>query len=231
MAAARASHKPVEMPFTDCCKPAIFSVKMQLAVDTVPAHGLGIISTLQVDNYRLAVNGSTLFARGTVEPGAVTFDKQRTFLTRIPAGVLRPGMNDLHYITVRDGFPYTDIYPPIIADYDALEAYSARRLFFMNEYYALCAAVLGMLGLLAAIMTFPVRTTGAFPPGSARSRRASSPIWSTPCGRAPHSAARGGCSCFSRSNCSCRPPSRVSSTAGRGGRCAGRSWGRSRSMR
>ncbi|WP_086735860.1 sensor histidine kinase [Erythrobacter colymbi] len=153
-AAARAPHKPVELPFTDCCKPAIFSVKMQFAVDTVPAHGLGIISTLQVDNYRLAVNGSTLFARGTVEPGAVTFDGQRTFLTRIPAGVLRPGMNELHYITVRDGFPYTDIYPPIIADYDALEAYSAKRLFFMNEYYALCAAVLGMLGLLAAIMTF-----------------------------------------------------------------------------
>lgn len=89
-----------------------------------------------------------------MEPGAVTFDGQRTFLTRIPAGVLRPGMNELHYITVRNGFPYTDIYPPIIADYDALEAYSARRLFFMNEYYALCAAVLGMLGLLAAIMTF-----------------------------------------------------------------------------
>jgi signal transduction histidine kinase len=84
----------------------------------------------------------------------VTFDGQRTFLTRIPAGVVRPGINELQYITVRDGFPYTDINPPIIADYDALEAHSAKRLFFMNDFYTLCAAVLGMLGLLAAIMTF-----------------------------------------------------------------------------
>jgi signal transduction histidine kinase len=153
-AAAKAAHKPAELPFTHCCDTAIFSVKMQFKVDTVPAEGLGIISTLQADNYRLAVNGSTLFAQGSLTPGAVTFDGQRTFLTRIPAGVLRPGINELHYITVRDGFPYTDILPPLIADYGALDAYSAARLYMIRDFYIPCAAVLGMLGLLAAIMTF-----------------------------------------------------------------------------
>ncbi len=153
-AAAKAAHNPAELPFTHCCDTAIFSVKMAFNLDKVPAGGLGIISTLQVDNYRLAVNGSTLFARGRLAPGAVTFHGQRTFLTRIPAGVLRPGTNTVQYITVRDGFPYTDIYPPIIAEYGPLEAHSATRLFVMSDFYALCAAVLGMLGLLAAIMTF-----------------------------------------------------------------------------
>lgn len=153
-AAARAQHKPAELPFTHCCDTAIFSVKMQFKVDAVPAHGLGIISTVQVDNYRLAVNGSTLFARGSLVPGAVTFDGQRTFLTRIPAGVLRPGINEVHYITVRDGFPYTDIIPPLIADFDELDAFSAARLYMIRDFYIPCAAVLGMLGLLAAIMTF-----------------------------------------------------------------------------
>jgi signal transduction histidine kinase len=127
---------------------------MQFRLDTVPAEGLGLISTLQVDNYRLAVNGSTLFAEGSLTPGRVTYDGQRTFLTRIPAGVLRKGINELHYITVRDGFPYTDILPPLIADYDALDAYSATRLYMIRDFYIPCAAVLGMLGLLAAIMTF-----------------------------------------------------------------------------
>lgn len=153
-AAAKAAHKPAELPFTHCCDTAIFSVKMQFKVDTVPAQGLGIISTLQVDNYRLAVNGSTLFAQGSLTPGAVTFDGQRTFLTRIPAGVLQPGINELHYITVRDGFPYTDIFPPLIAEHNALDAYSAARLYMIRDFYIPCAAVLGMLGLLAAIMTF-----------------------------------------------------------------------------
>jgi signal transduction histidine kinase len=153
-AAATAAHKPIDLPFTHCCDTAIFSVKMQFRLDTVPAEGLGLISTLQVDNYRLAVNGSTLFAEGSLTPGRVTYDGQRTFLTRIPAGVLRTGNNELHYITVRDGFPYTDILPPLIADYDALDAYSATRLYMIRDFYIPCAAVLGMLGLLAAIMTF-----------------------------------------------------------------------------
>lgn len=153
-AAAIAAHKPIDLPFTHCCDTAIFSVKMQFRLDTVPAEGLGLISTLQVDNYRLAVNGSTLFAEGSLTPGRVTYDGQRTFLTRIPAGVLRTGNNELHYITVRDGFPYTDILPPLIADYDALDAYSATRLYMIRDFYIPCAAVLGMLGLLAAIMTF-----------------------------------------------------------------------------
>ncbi|NBB24214.1 hypothetical protein GVM20_03625 [Porphyrobacter sp. SLTP] len=153
-AAAAAAHKPIDLPFTHCCDTAIFSVKMQFKLDTVPAEGLGLISTLQVDNYRLAVNGSTLFAEGSLTPGRVTYDGQRTFLTRIPAGVLRTGINELHYITVRDGFPYTDILPPLIADYDALDAYSATRLYMIRDFYIPCAAVLGMLGLLAAIMTF-----------------------------------------------------------------------------
>lgn len=153
-AAAIAAHKPIDLPFTHCCDTAIFSVKMQFKLDTVPAEGLGLISTLQVDNYRLAVNGSALFAEGSLTPGRVTYDGQRTFLTRIPAGVLRTGINELHYITVRDGFPYTDILPPLIADYDALDAYSATRLYMIRDFYIPCAAVLGMLGLLAAIMTF-----------------------------------------------------------------------------
>jgi two-component system, NarL family, sensor histidine kinase UhpB len=153
-AAAKAGHEPAELPFTHCCDTAVFSVKMQFKVDEVPPEGLGIISTLQADNYRLAVNGSTLFAQGSLTPGAVTFDGQRTFLTRIPAGVLRPGINELHYITVRDGFPYTDILPPLIAGYNALDAYSAARLYMIRDFYVPCAAVLGMLGLLAAIMTF-----------------------------------------------------------------------------
>ncbi|GAA0763777.1 hypothetical protein GCM10009076_18940 [Erythrobacter ramosus] len=153
-AAAKAQYQPVEIPFTHCCDTAIFSVRINVKVDAVPANGLGIISTLQADNYRLAVNGSTLFARGQMQPGAVTFDGQRTFLTRIPAGLLREGSNEIQYITVRDGFPYTDIYPPIIAEFDALESYSANRLFFINGFYMLSAAVLGMLGLLAGIMTF-----------------------------------------------------------------------------
>lgn len=153
-AASRATYQPVELPWTHCCDTAMFAVRIGFKVDAVAPGGLGIISTLQADNYHMAVNGSVLFERGEMEVGKTTFHGQKTFLTRVPAGLLRPGINELTYVTVRDGFPYTDIYPPTIADYRALDSFSARRLFFAYDFYVLSALAIGLLGVLAGIMVF-----------------------------------------------------------------------------
>ncbi len=132
-AAANASYKPIELKpagtmWTHCCDTAIFAVRIPFQVDKIPANGLGMISDLQVDNYTLAVNGSTLVARGQMQPGRGSFHGQIKKLTRIPAGLLKQGRNELIYITLRDGFPYTDILAPRIADYDALDRHTASRL-------------------------------------------------------------------------------------------------------
>ncbi len=152
--AATASYQPVTLPWTYCCDTALFAVRMSFAVDSVPANGLGIISYLEVDNYILAVNGTPIVERGGMEPGAGSFDGQIRTLTRIPSGLLRPGDNTLTYITLRDGFPYTDILAPKIADYRALEAYSARSLFLASGFPLVSGTLLGLLGLLATIMVF-----------------------------------------------------------------------------
>lgn len=155
LAAARAVRlEDVQLPWTHCCDTANFAAEITLNVDDVPATGLGIISTLQVDNYRLYVNDTLLVGEGSVTPGAGTFHGQKTFLTRIPAGLLRQGSNTLTYITLRDGFPYTDIYPPLVGEYDAMQAYSAARLWTMNEFANYAAMLLGLLGLLATVMVF-----------------------------------------------------------------------------
>lgn len=150
--AARARYAAVELPFTDCCSTASFAVRMHFNLDTVPEKGLGILSTLQVDNYILRANGSTIVSEGRMVPGRQSFHGQKTFITRIPSGLLRAGDNELTYITVRDGFPYTDIMPPLIAEYDALSAYAARRLWIMGDYPLLGGMVLGLLGLFGALM-------------------------------------------------------------------------------
>jgi two-component system, NarL family, sensor histidine kinase UhpB len=153
-AAARAAFKPAEIPFTHCCDAASFAVKMKFRQAAIPAEGLGIISTLQVDNYLMAVNGTTLFAEGRLTKDRPSFHGQQTYLARIPGGLLRPGENELTYITVRSGFPYTDIYPPLVGPYNAVRDFSAARLWQINDFTRYSAIVLGLLGLLAAVMVF-----------------------------------------------------------------------------
>ena len=153
-AAKSAPLQDVKLPWTHCCDTAMFVAEITMRVDDVPSTGLGIVSTLQVDNYRLYVNDTLVVGEGSIVPGAGTFHGQRTFLTRIPAGLLRQGDNTLTYITLRDGFPYTDIYPPLIGEYEAMRAFSAARLWNMNEFPNYAAMLLSLLGLLATVMVF-----------------------------------------------------------------------------
>lgn len=152
--AARAQFEPAELPWTYCCDTAVFAVRMTFTLDRVPADGLGIISYLETDNYQLAVNGSPIVARGRMQPGKGSFHGQIRTLARMPSGLLRPGTNTLTYITLRDGFPYTDVLEPSIADYAALDRYSARGLFLASGYNLLTGGLLGLLGLIATIMAF-----------------------------------------------------------------------------
>jgi two-component system sensor histidine kinase UhpB len=153
-AARNAAFKPVTLPWTYCCDSAAFAVRGAFTLDAIPARGLGIISDLQVDNYQLAINGTVLVARGRLSAKNPSFHGQIKYLTRIPAGVLRQGRNELMYVTVRDGFPYTDIIAPRIAEHDALDQHTARRLFFIGDFYRLSGFLLGLLGLLATLMVF-----------------------------------------------------------------------------
>jgi two-component system, NarL family, sensor histidine kinase UhpB len=152
--AANARYEPVELPWTYCCDTAVFAVRMTFMVDQVPTNGLGIISYLETDNYLLAVNGTPIVARGRMQPGDGSFHGQIRTLTRMPSGLLKPGANTLTYITMRDGFPYTDVLEPKIADFAALEAYSARSLFLASGYNLLTGGLLGLLGLIATVMVF-----------------------------------------------------------------------------
>ena len=152
--AATARFEPVELPWTYCCDTAVFAVKMTFTLDRVPAEGLGIFPNLQTDNFQLALNGSPIVVRGRMEPGNGSFHGQVRTMVRMPSGLLKQGTNTLTFITLRDGFPYTDVFEPKIADYAALEQYTARKLFLASPFYLLTGGLLGLLGVIATIMMF-----------------------------------------------------------------------------
>lgn len=151
-AIAKARYASAELPFTHCCDTAIFAVQLDFVLPDVPARGLGILSTLQTDNYQLFANGSLIVGEGSMTPGGQDFFGQKTFLERIPAGVLREGVNTLQYITVRDGFPYTDIMPPLVGEHDALQQFAGQRLWVMNEYVAYNGLLMALVGLFGALL-------------------------------------------------------------------------------
>ena len=151
-AMAKARFGPTELPFTYCCDTAVFVVELDFTLNAVPSSGLAVLSTLQTDNYRLLVNGSQIVGEGSMVPGEQNFFGQKTFLKRVPSGVLREGLNTLQYVTVRDGFPYTDISPPLLAEHDALQTFAAQRLWVMNEYVAYTGLLMALVGLFGALL-------------------------------------------------------------------------------
>ena len=143
--------RKIDLPHTVCCDPTYTILNLDFTPPAYGSAGLGIISDHAVDNYRLYLNGTIVDARGRMEMGDQTFDGGSRRLVHLPAGLVKQGINTLTYHTVRESIPYTDLRPPIVAEYTALSAWSAKRLWVLNDYRqltALCAAIVGLIALL-----------------------------------------------------------------------------------
>lgn len=153
-AADAAQHQKINLPYTDCCDPAYLSLRLTFNLDDIPQSGLGLVATQQVDNFIYRINGSVIHQMGRMEFGNQTFHGQQPYLLHLPEGLLKKGENQLSIITVRHGFPYTDLYPPKVTEYLQLREVTALRFWQFSEYRLLGGALTFILGLLALIMIF-----------------------------------------------------------------------------
>ena len=153
-AADAAPHNKVNLPYVDCCDPAYLSLKLNFNMDEIPPSGLGLIASQQVDNFVYRLNGSIIHQRGRMEFGKQTFDGQRPYLLHLPEGLLKKGENELSIITVRHGFPYTDLFEPLMGEYGEVQKMTALRFWQTLDYRLLGGALTFILGLLALIMVF-----------------------------------------------------------------------------
>lgn len=123
-------------------------------MDEVPEQGLGLLAYQQVDNMILLINGSVVAADGSMTIGRQTFQGQKGRVVLVPSGLLRTGVNTVGFITVRDGFPYTDLYPPILAPADQVKTWASRRLWQTNESVLIGGWSTFILGLFAVVIAF-----------------------------------------------------------------------------
>lgn len=151
-AAATATYKPVELPYTDCCDPSYLALKLHFDLPAVPPDGLGMVTYQQVDNFILMVNGSTVLSEGRMEFGKQTFHGQQPHLVRLPSGLLRAGDNEITFITVRHGFPYSDLIAPVLGRYEQVAPWAARRMWQYTDHALIAGWTTFLLGLFAALL-------------------------------------------------------------------------------
>jgi two-component system sensor histidine kinase UhpB len=156
-AADAATYRAVELPYTDCCDPAYLALRANFDLPEVPAEGLGLIAFQQADNFIIRANGSIVHQIGEMEAGKQTFHGQRAHLVRIPAGLLKPGANQLSLVTVRHGYPYTDLFPPLMGRYEQVRAATATRFWQTIDLRMLGGWLTFILGLFALILLFRSR--------------------------------------------------------------------------
>ncbi|MDP3405241.1 MAG: ATP-binding protein [Brevundimonas sp.] len=154
VAAAQARYQPVELPHTECCEPVYLALKLRFDLAAVPAEGLGLAAYQQVDNFVVQVNGSTISSRGEMTFPHQTFEGQRPLVERIPAGLLKVGSNELLFITVRQGMPYSDLVAPILGPWASVAQWAEVRMWRTVDYRQLSGLTTAIIGLFALMLAF-----------------------------------------------------------------------------
>lgn len=147
-----AQFKPVELPYTECCVPVYLALKLQFDAPKVPEGGLGLLNFHQVDNFIVALNGSILQQDGEMTFGRQTFHGQTRSMIRVPKGLFKPFGNELIYITVRDGFPYTDLQVVKMAPFDDMKEWTQRRSFMLGTMPYITSTITFLVGALALVI-------------------------------------------------------------------------------
>lgn len=154
---AKAAFKPAELPIEDCCEPGYRAVRLSFDQPAAPAASLGVVPRIGADNYRMLVNGSPIYADGSMTLPRVTYAGNVRRVFHVPGGVLKPGKNTLDFILVRDdGAPFFFVGGAAIGDYDALRAAYASRSFTLNDYLIISISI----GAVIALLVFTVWVRG-----------------------------------------------------------------------
>lgn len=150
-ALGKAEFKPVQLPWSDCCESGYRAVRMQFSLAAIPEGGLGLVSHLDADNYRLHVNGSLFIGDGEMILPFISYHGVNRATYRIPPKLLKVGTNRLDYIMVRDaGIPRFAMRMPTIGEFETIKKAYSWRNFSFTSLRAMSQAI----GFAAAMLAF-----------------------------------------------------------------------------
>ncbi|MDP3378334.1 MAG: ATP-binding protein, partial [Brevundimonas sp.] len=82
------------------------------------------------------------------------FEGQRPVVERIPAGLLKVGANEVLFITVRQGLPYSDLVTPILGPWAQVAQWAEVRMWRSVDYRQLSGLTTAIIGLFALMLAF-----------------------------------------------------------------------------
>lgn len=140
-----------EMPAWHCCENGYRAFRYSFDLDRIPQKGLGIAPHIRADNFAIYVNGSFIAGTGRLYLPDHTYDSMIRETYHVPANAVLVGRNQVTFVLVRDGIPYFDYFPPILAEYSYLEQRLERTNWLSNGYTYGVLAAIGMVALFSLI--------------------------------------------------------------------------------
>lgn len=151
-AAAQAEFETIpEMPAWHCCESGYRAFRYSFDLDAIPEKGLGIAPHIRADNFAIYVNDGFIAGKGRFGLPDHTYDSMIRETYHIPPNMLSIGRNDVTFVLVREGIPYFDYFPPILAEYSYLEERLERTNWLSNGYTYGVLAAIGMVALFSLI--------------------------------------------------------------------------------
>lgn len=149
---ARATFKPVELPWSDCCGPGYRAVRFNVDIPVVPEAGVALVPNLDADNLLVRVNGQPVVTHGRMTLPKPTYEGNVKHVYQVPPAMFRPGLNQVEYVMVRQVLPYFDVTKPIFADYAVAWPLFKAREFILTDYEMIGAAIGAVIALFAVVM-------------------------------------------------------------------------------
>ena len=133
------------------------ATRVTFSLDEVPANGLALLDQNGGDNVRMWANGSVFHTEGSMALDALTYHGLRKDILHIPAGLLRSGENHVESV-MATGLPRLGgSHPPLIGDYDRIEASFGYKAFLLNEGKLIAVVAGFVIFFFAALATIRAR--------------------------------------------------------------------------
>ena len=126
-----------------------YATRVSFTLQDIPEEGLGLLDLAAGDHIRFYINGALLSARGDATLPDPTYHGLQKRIVPISAGLLNVGQNRIAVVSTIDVPRRATIDPPLLADYETVEAAYGWTDFLYNDWRNVTVVIGFVIALMA----------------------------------------------------------------------------------